>query len=136
MLAKHLGGARLKLKITVDGKVYEVDVEVAEPEPPHAIPMPTHARMPASKPAAAPPGPPTAVPVADESKVCRSPISGVIVRLSAQVGQTIQVNDVLLVLEAMKMETTITSPFAGKIAKVNVHPGDGVSAGQVLVEFE
>src|SRR5205807_6020645 len=54
--------------------------------------------------------------VADESKVCRSPIAGVVVRGSAQVGQTIQVNDVLLVLEAMKMETVITSPVAGKVA--------------------
>jgi methylmalonyl-CoA carboxyltransferase small subunit len=74
--------------------------------------------------------------VADESKVSRSPISGVIVRVVAQVGQTIQANDVLLVLEAMKMETVITSPRAGKVAKVNVNVGDAVQAGQVLVEFE
>jgi biotin carboxyl carrier protein len=40
------------------------------------------------------------------------------------------------VLEAMKMETVITSPRAGKVAKVNVGPGDAVQSGQVLVEFE
>ena len=74
-------------------------------------------------------------PVADESKVCRSPIAGVVVRVSAQVGQTIQANDVLLVLEAMKMETAITSPVAGKVARVNVNAGGAVQAGQVLVEF-
>jgi len=74
--------------------------------------------------------------VAYESKVCRSPVSGVVVRVSAQVGQTIQVNDVLLVLEAMKMETVITSPVAGKVARVNTNPGDAVQGGQVLVEFE
>jgi methylmalonyl-CoA carboxyltransferase small subunit len=74
--------------------------------------------------------------VADESKVCRSPIAGVVVRVSAQVGQAIQVNDPLLVLEAMKMETVITSPIAGKVAKVNANPGDAVQPGQVLVEFE
>jgi methylmalonyl-CoA carboxyltransferase small subunit len=74
--------------------------------------------------------------VADESKVCRSPCAGVVVRVSAQVGQAIQVNDVLLVLEAMKMETAISSPVAGKVAKVRVGVGDAVQAGQVLIEFE
>jgi methylmalonyl-CoA carboxyltransferase small subunit len=73
--------------------------------------------------------------VADETKVCRSPVSGVVVRMSAQVGQTIRANDVLMVLEAMKMETAITSPVSGKIAKVNVAAGDSVPRGKVLVEF-
>jgi methylmalonyl-CoA carboxyltransferase small subunit len=58
-----------------------------------------------------------------------------VVRISAQVGQTIQVNDVLLVLEAMKMETVITSPCAGTVNKVQVNVGDAVQAGQVLVAF-
>ena len=74
--------------------------------------------------------------MADESKVCRSPIAGTVARVSAQVGQTIQVNDVLMVLEAMKMETMITSPVAGKVAKINANVGDAVQEGQVLVEFE
>ena len=43
-------------------------------------------------------------PVADEGKVCRSPFSGTVSKISAQAGQTIQVNDLLLILEAMKME--------------------------------
>jgi methylmalonyl-CoA carboxyltransferase small subunit len=129
----------VKLKITVDGKVYEVEVEVSDAEPPHPgyVPVAAPTRIPAPAPRGAPPvQPPTApAPVADESKVCRSPVAGVVVRISAQVGQTIQVNDVLLVLEAMKMETVITSPVAGKIAKVNVRIGDAVEGGQVLVEF-
>ena len=74
--------------------------------------------------------------MADESKVCRSPFAGTVVQVSAQAGQTIQVNDVLLVLEAMKMETVITAPIAGKVAKINVNVGDAVQQGQVLVEFE
>ncbi len=69
-------------------------------------------------------------------EVCRSPIAGVVRRVSAQVGQAIQANDVLLVLEAMKMETVITSPVAGKVARVNATVGDAVQSGQVLVEFE
>jgi biotin carboxyl carrier protein len=127
----------LKLKITVDGKVYEVEVEVAEPEPPQPgyLPPSPQTRVPA-RPAATPAAQPKGAPVADEGKVCRSPISGVVVRVSAQVGQSIQVNDVLLVLEAMKMETAISSPLAGKVARVNAKLGDAVLAGQVLVEFE
>ena len=129
----------MKLKITVDGKVYEVEVEASEPEQPqpgHVAPAAQAPRVPTAVPGVAPPSRPTAAPVADESKVCRSPIAGVVVRVSAQVGQSIQANDVLLVLEAMKMETVITSPIAGKVARVNVNVGDAVQAGQVLVEFE
>jgi biotin carboxyl carrier protein len=58
------------------------------------------------------------------------------VKVSAQPGQAIQANDVLVVLEAMKMETTITSPVAGKVTKVNVAVGDPVQSGQIVVEFE
>jgi biotin carboxyl carrier protein len=129
----------LKLKITVDGKVYEVEVEATEPEsshPGYVPPAVGQARVPAAAPGAAPPARPVAAPVVDESKVCRSPIAGIVVRIPAQVGQTIQVNDVLLVLEAMKMETVITSPIAGKVAKINVNVGDAVQGGQVLVEFD
>lgn len=129
----------MKLKITVDGKTYEVEVEAAEPDAPQPgyVPPAGQTRPPAPTSATpAPPARPSAAPVADDSKVCRSPIAGMVFRVSAQVGQTIQVNDVLLVLEAMKMETVITSPLAGKVAKVNVNVGDAVQVGQVLVEFE
>ena len=74
--------------------------------------------------------------MADEAKVCRSPIAGVVVRINAQAGQQIQVNDPLLVLEAMKMETNITSPVSGKIKAVKAGVGEGVKTGQVVVEFE
>jgi methylmalonyl-CoA carboxyltransferase small subunit len=129
----------LKLKITVDGKVYEVEVEAYEPQPagPAYVPPAGHARVPAQAPGAAPPvrtGPPS--PVADESKVCRSPIAGVVAKVPIEVGQTIHPNDVLLILEAMKMETVITAPLAGKVGKMNVKVGDFVQGGQVLVEFE
>jgi methylmalonyl-CoA carboxyltransferase small subunit len=128
----------VKLKITVDGKVYEVEVEVSEPETPQPgyVPPAAPARLPGTVPVPPPPPKAAAVPVPDESKVSRSPISGVVVRVAVQAGQTIQVNDVLLVLEAMKMETVITSPVAGKVAKVNVTPGDAVQSGQVLVELQ
>jgi methylmalonyl-CoA carboxyltransferase small subunit len=56
--------------------------------------------------------------------------------VTAQPGQTLQVGDVLLVLEAMKMETQVTAHVAGKVAAINVKAGDSVQSGQILVEFE
>ena len=124
----------MKLKITVDGKTYEVEVEASEPEPaPIASPLPP-VRM-AATALAPPPAPAAAQPVADEGKVCRSPISGTVVRVVAQPGQAMQVGDILLVLEAMKMETNITAPVAATVARINAAVGEAVKTGQVLVEF-
>ncbi len=128
----------MKLKITVNGKVYEVEVDVSEPETlsPAYVPPVGQARVPAATPPAAPPtqaGPPS---VADESKICRSPIAGTVAKIPIQIGQAIKVNDVLMILEAMKMETVITAPIAGKVTKINANVGDFVQSGQVLVEFE
>jgi methylmalonyl-CoA carboxyltransferase small subunit len=130
----------VKLKITVDNKTYEVDVEAEESEEVHA----PAAYRPVSW--SAPSGPaPLAAPAGgaasngeavDENKVCRSPMVGVVVRLNAQEGQAVKVDDALLVLEAMKMETTITSPVAGKIKCLRVGAGESVQANQVLVDFE
>jgi len=127
----------VKLKITIDEKTYEVDVEAVQPETRVAPPRgyaaePAPVRLPAAS-AAAQPKP--AAPV-NEEKVCRSPVAGIVVRLVAQSGQTIQTGDVLLVLEAMKMETNITAPIGGKVSRMNVQPGDAVQVGQVVVEFE
>ncbi len=72
----------------------------------------------------------------DESKVCRSPIAGVVVRINAQEGQQVQVGDQLIVLEAMKMETAITSPVQAKLKKYRVAQGESVHGGQILVDFE
>jgi methylmalonyl-CoA carboxyltransferase 1.3S subunit len=129
----------MKLRITVDQKTYEVDVEVAEDD--RAPATPAHAYIPAAAtalPSGPPPPRPAAAPDSNvaEDKVCRSPVAGIVVRVNAQVGQQIQANDPLLVLEAMKMETNITSPVAGRVKAINAGVGDGVQVGQVLVEFE
>lgn len=79
---------------------------------------------------------PTGEPAADEQKVCRSPLAGSVSRINVQPGQPIQENDVLLVLEAMKMETAITAPLAGKVKTINAAVGDAATQGQVLVEIE
>lgn len=130
----------MRLNVTVDGRTYEVDVEVSEPERRPVPPMPTgKVRLPAG-PAVAPVAPAAGAngteSVADEAKVCRSPVTGVVSQVIVQPGQAMQVDDVLLVLEAMKMETRITAPVAAKISKVNVAAGDAVKSGQVLIEFD
>jgi methylmalonyl-CoA carboxyltransferase small subunit len=131
----------MKLNINIDGKTYEVEVDAAEPESPammsHNVGGLNIGSAPLRVPAgAAPAAPPADSQPVNEEKVCRSPVSGIVVRVAAQVGQSLQAGDILLVLEAMKMETNITAPWAGKIAAIGVTQGDGVQAGQVVLEFE
>jgi methylmalonyl-CoA carboxyltransferase small subunit len=128
----------MKLKITIDSKNYEVDVEVAEPEPAGAPPRfhQTVESSAARTAVAVAPAPPIDSHPVVEDKVCRSPVSGLVASIIAQPGQTLQIGDGLLVLEAMKMETQVTASAAGKVAAIRVKAGDSVQAGQVLVEFE
>jgi len=132
----------VKLRITLDDKTFEVEVEVAEAD--HASLPPAYpvgsARLTGSAAASAPQnasssaGNPPAV--ADESKACRSPVSGVVVKVVAAAGASINAGDSILILEAMKMETNITAPVSGVIADIKVAQGDRVQTGDVLVEFE
>ena len=127
----------MKLKITIDNKTYEVDVEASEPEAPTAARGYAAEFAPVRVPAApAAPAKPVESENVNEGKVCRIPVSGIVVRAVTQPGQTLQIGDVLLILEAMKMETSVTSPVAGKVAAIKVAPGESVQSGQVVVEFE
>jgi biotin carboxyl carrier protein len=127
----------MKLKVTVDGKVYEVEVEVA-PEPPPTLPtfiaQTGLASVPAAKPAVEGGAGAADAPV-DENKVCRSPVAGITVKSNVRPGQTIVAGDLLFVLEAMKMETEITAPVGGKVAEVKVNVGDSVKSGQVVLTW-
>jgi methylmalonyl-CoA carboxyltransferase small subunit len=128
----------MKLKITIDQKQYEVDVEVAEPEAAGAPPR-FHQTVESSAvrtPVTVTSAPAEETAPSNEGKVCRSPVSGIVASITAQVGQTLQVGDELLVLEAMKMETQVTASAAGRVATINVKAGDSVHSGQILVEFE
>ncbi len=127
----------MKLKVTVDGKVYEVEVEVA-PEPLQTLPTFLVQSASASMPAG--PVPSGAAPTngdeaVDEEKVCRSPVSGIMVKSNVRPGQVIQPGDLLFVLEAMKMETEITAPIAGKVGEVRVNVGESVKSGQVVLTW-
>ncbi len=126
----------MKLNITIEGKVYEVEVEVAE-EAPKAVYLsgPRSAGGPAPR-AAAPAAGSAGRQVEDESKACRSPLSGVVSQVKVAAGDTVEADQELVILEAMKMFTSITSPHDGVIKAVDVAQGDGVKQGQLLIEFE
>jgi methylmalonyl-CoA carboxyltransferase small subunit len=127
----------MKLRITIDSKNYEVDVEVAEPEQAGAPPrFHQSVESSAAHTAVAVAAPRTETTPVNEDKVCRSPVSGIVASVSAKEGQSLKVGDELLVLEAMKMETQVTASAAGRVASVKVEAGDSVHSGQVLVEFE
>ncbi|MTG97511.1 MULTISPECIES: acetyl-CoA carboxylase biotin carboxyl carrier protein subunit [Myroides] len=66
----------------------------------------------------------------------KAPMPGLILDIVVAVGQEVQENDNLLILEAMKMENNLTSPRAGKIKAINVSKGATVDKGLVLIEFE
>jgi methylmalonyl-CoA carboxyltransferase 1.3S subunit len=129
----------LKLQIGIDGKKYEVEVEVLEddstPRMPNYGPYPV---VPATVQSAPAPRTPTqaAEENVDEEKVCRSPVAGVVIKVSVAPGQAMQADDLMMVVEAMKMETNVTSPVAGKVKNVRVAQGDAVKVNQVVVEFE
>jgi methylmalonyl-CoA carboxyltransferase 1.3S subunit len=120
----------VKLRVTVEGKTYEVDVEPQDP-----MPAPARGYSPRSVDVAAPP-PLAAAPVSDSDRVCKSPIAGTVIRVNIAAGQEVKTEDRLMVLEAMKMETNITAPFDGKVKTLKVQEGESVQGGQVLVEFE
>lgn len=66
----------------------------------------------------------------------KAPMPGLILEINVVVGQTVQENDPLLILEAMKMENSFLSPRDGVIKSIAVSKGDAVDKGQLLIEFE
>jgi len=66
----------------------------------------------------------------------KAPMPGLILDINVKVGQEVQENDALLILEAMKMENVITSPRDGIIKNVSVKNGDAIEKNHLLIEFE
>ncbi len=123
-----------KLRITVDGKTYEVDVEVLVDEDEAA--MPRRAAPVRSSAVAAPVAAPAkAAPAAAGAGDVPSPLAAVVVSIDAQPGTAVKEGDKLITLEAMKMNTIVSAPAAGTVGTVHVKPGDSVEEGQVLVSM-
>ena len=126
----------MKLRITIDGKAYIADVEILEDgeSAPEYPPYPTG---PSTFVAADPPEPAIAEKdVAGNDKECRSPVTGMVIRILVETGQVVQANDVVMVLESMKMEMQITAMHEGTVKSVPVTVGASVKVNQLLVEFE
>lgn len=118
-----------KFNITVNGNAYEVEIEeVKAAAPVAAAPKAAPAAAaPKAAPAAA-----AAAPAAGDNTVT-APMPGKIVKLVASVGQAVNAGDVLLILEAMKMQNEITAPAAGTVKSFAVNAGDSVKPGQTMV---
>lgn len=65
----------------------------------------------------------------------KAPMPGMVLEVKVKVGDKVEKNDVLMVLEAMKMENTIKSPSSGTISSVDIKEGEGVEKNQVLLQF-
>ena len=122
-----------KFNITVNGASYQVEVE-------EVIAAPAKAAAPAAKPAAAPAAAPAApaaaaapAVVADGDTPVKAPMPGKIIRLVAEAGKAVKKGDVLMILEAMKMQNEITAPAAGTVKSFAVNAGDSVKPGQTMV---
>ena len=117
--------------ISVNGVAYSVSVEEtaagAAPVAPAAAPAPKAAPAPAAAPKAAA-GAAGAVAV-------KAPMPGNILDVKVAAGASVKAGDVLVILEAMKMENEIVAPQDGTVASINVNKGDTVNSGDVLVSM-
>jgi len=117
-----------KYRVNVNGTVYDITLEVLEGE---AAKAPAPAPAPVAAPAAPAPAP-AAAPVAGGQSV-DAPMPGNIISVNVKPGQAVKKGDVLLILEAMKMENEIMAPVDGTVGAVNVAAGQTVQSGQQLL---
>ena len=124
-----------KFNITVNGVAYEVEVEEVGAVPAAVPAAPVVAAAPVAAAPAAPkaaPAAPKAAPVAGGTKV-NAPMPGVILDVKVAQGASVKKGDILLVLEAMKMENEIVAPQDGTVAQVLATKGASVNSGDALV---
>ena len=109
-------------KVNVNGNVYEITLEVID----KADIKPVAAPAPAAAPAA------PAAPASAGAQTIKAPMPGTILKVNVSNGQAVKKGDVLMVLEAMKMENEILAPCDATVASVNVAQGASVDSGAVL----
>ncbi|NMB33999.1 MAG: biotin/lipoyl-binding protein [Clostridium sp.] len=128
-----------KFLIKVNGSQYEVEVEevggsaIKETQTAISQPAPAPSVANAPKAKASPAKTDTAVPAG--ATTIKSPMPGTILKVNVNSGDTVKKGQVLLILEAMKMENEIMAPNDGTVASVNVSQGASVNAGDVLISL-
>ena len=127
-----------KLRVTVEGKVYEVLVEMLDEGPsaaPSSAPVVSapvlSSPLAPTAPAAAPAAPRAAAAAGAGDVPC--PLAGKVVSIDVKVGQSVAEGAQVATVEALKMNTYIFAPRAGRVDAVLVNPGDGVEEGTVLL---
>jgi methylmalonyl-CoA carboxyltransferase small subunit len=121
-------GERLKVQVVINGEPYEVEVEDTEDGP--GQPEPERIQS------VVLPGQGSAAQVDADGRIYRSPVAGLVVAVNVEAGEAVQKNDVLLVLEAMKMETRLVAAIVGRVKTIHVAKGEAVKVNQVLLELE
>lgn len=128
------------LRVTVDGKAYDVvveelaqDADASSPSP--VAPPAARAAEPAASATAASPPPAASAPPSAGSDDRTAPLSGIVAEIVVAVGDVVEVDQPVAVLEAMKMKTIIGAHKAGRVTAIYVIPGDGVEADQPLMKI-
>lgn len=125
--------------ITVNGKIYEVDVVVKEGKKSPVIVSATPAAPAAAAPATAAPVVATPMPVTAptvvSSHVVSAPMPGTIISIAVTEGQQVAKGDLLLVFEAMKMENELFAPYSGIVEKVHIQKGAAIQTDDALISF-
>ncbi len=116
-----------KFKITVEGKTYEVEVEEIG-----GTGAPVKIQAPAVQPAAPAPVSEPKKASTTEGQQIPAPIPGKVWKITSKAGDKVKSGDVILILEAMKMENEISSPIDGEIKEILVSEGQSVNTGDAL----
>lgn len=134
-----------KLRITVDGQVYDVLVEVLDDEG-HAVGEAPHSPLPAPEAVPATPAPAPAVARSaarrprtagkGDRDTIVAPIAGLVQKVFVEAGGTVEAKAPVVLLEAMKMDTYIYAPREGTVASVQVKAGEMVQVGDCLLRYK
>ena len=129
----------MKYKVTLNGRTYEIEVEAGkamlldEYEAYAPAPAAPAAPAPAAAAPAAAPAAPAASAVTAAGETVNAPMPGVVLRVEVTQGAAVKAGQVLLILEAMKMENEILAPWDGTVAQIVAQKGVSVDTGAPLI---